>query len=376
MKYRTLAFISVLFSIFLFSQFGITNAAPQVDNDNGTWFDNYIDTAGVQANNNTQHNSATRTMELAPSQTSGNYTTVIIRPTSFDAWGDLVLDATSGNPSDVTVDILADDGTTVLISNLPLVAGVGDLSGLNPATTSDGIRVRVNLNQSGSVAPSVGSLQVTWNPVSFLLLDKDAPTSVLAGQVINYTLRYSVNFVQAENLVLWDQLSSNSNNTVDYPASEDYGQDDAPTFVSATDGGQLCTTGGGCTIGGTLVPQNAVYWDLGTVAAGTTVAVSFAVKSPNGTINTTSYDNQAHINASNAAQVDSNTTTTEILSTPAPNIAKRVSNGGVPLPSGNYFVFTGEVVQFTVSDPIARLMATTMLLKGASACTTPLSMTM
>ena len=327
-------------------------AAPQVDNNNGIWFDNYIDTAGVQTDNNTQHNGTARIIELAPGQTTGNYTTVLIRPTSFDAWGDLVLDATFGKAGDVTVDVLDAAGTSILISNLALTAGAGDLSSLNPTTTSDGIRIRVNLTQSGSVAPSISSLRVTWNPISLLLLDKEAPASVLAGQTFNYKLRYSVNFVQAENLVLWDELPANVDGTVSYPAAENYGQDDAAQFVSATDGGQLCTTGGGCTIAGTLVPENAVYWDLGTVAAGTTVAVSFAVKAPNGTINTSSYANQAHVNASNAAQVDSNTTTTQILSTPAPNIEKRVSNGGIPLPSGNYFVFTGEIVQFTVSDPI------------------------
>lgn len=341
----------LLFLITLLLFHTVISAAPQVNNDTGIWFDNYLDTAGVQSNNNAQHNPATRTMELAPGQATGEYTSVLIRPTSFDAWTDLILDATAGSTSDIEVDILDDDGTTVLINNLPFSGGSADLSGLDPVATADGIHVRVTLSQSGSVAPSVSSLTLSWNPISFLILDKQAPASVLAGQVINYKLRYSVNFVQAENLVLWDALPSNTKNTVTYPNNENYGQDDAPTFVSATDGGQLCSTAGGCTVNGNDIPQNAVYWDLGTVASGTTIAVSFSVKAPNGTINTTSYNNRAYINASNAESVASNTVNTTVLSVPAPMIQKRVSNGGIPLPNGNYFVFTGETVQFTVADP-------------------------
>ncbi len=343
-------FASVMVACFVLLVSVQLNAAPQVSNDNGLWFDNYIDSAGVSAVNNVQHNAPTRAMQLVPGQTSGSYTTVLIRPTSFDAWETLTLDATIGNSADLTLDILS-AANTPLITNLPLVGGVGDLSSLDPVATADGIRVRVNLAQTGSVSPSVNSLSVRWNPISLLLLDNQAPTSVLVGQVINYTLRYSVNFVQAENLVLWDELPSGV--AVSYPT--DYGQDDTPTFVSATDGGLYCNTGGGCTVSGVTVPQNSVYWDLGTVPAGTTVAVSFAVRSPNGALDGTEYDNVANINASNATAITSNSVTTILLSDPAPNIQKRVSRGGVPLPSGNTYVFRGQRVQFTVSDPLGGL---------------------
>ncbi len=177
-------------------------------------------------------------MELAVAHTSGNYRTVLICPTSFDAWGDLTLNATYGSLGDITIDILDSDGATPMITNLPLVAGVGDLSGLSAAATSAGIYVRVNLTKSGSVAPSVSSLQLTWNPISLLLLDKSGPTTVLAGQTFNYSLRYSVKFVQAENLILWDELPTLANGRFYPRPAEDYNQDDSPIFVSATDSGQ------------------------------------------------------------------------------------------------------------------------------------------
>ena len=69
MKKRLILLIPLIIFAFLAFQRSISTAAPIVSNDDGTWFDNYLDSAGVQSTSETEHNSATRTMELVAGQT-------------------------------------------------------------------------------------------------------------------------------------------------------------------------------------------------------------------------------------------------------------------------------------------------------------------
>ena len=71
-------------------------------------------------------------------------------------------------------------------------------------------------------------------------------------------MSYSVSYAQSDDTVIWIDLSE-SNNTNSYAQDVDF------DFIEASHGGQLCTTVGGCDIGGVLVPENAIYYDLGDV---------------------------------------------------------------------------------------------------------------
>ncbi len=325
-------------------------AAPQVSNNNGTWFDNYIDSAGVGVVNAVTHNPSSSIMELTGA--SGDYTTVPIIPTSFDQWDILTIDATTSTTSDLTIDILDASTGAVLFAGVSPVGGQIDLDALGLTSATAGIQVKVNLSKNGPTNPSVNSLDVTWNPVSLLLIDFEAQETAEAGNSVTYEVRYSVNYVEARDLVIWSELPENGDGAT---YLEPYGQDDSPSYSNAAQNGLYCPAGsGGCLVNGTAVPENAVYWDLGTVSEGTTALLTYGVSSPNGTLNGTQYTTDAFANASNADQVNSAPDTTIITSTPNPNIDKRAQGPSViPLPTDDrYYAEDGTPVTFIIADPI------------------------
>ncbi len=208
------------------------------------------------------------------------------------------------SPSDGT-------GTPALEANLTVAAG------------KDYTVLAVGEVTKSTLAPVVTSVQVTWNPISLLLLDKKAPATVQAGQVVSYRIRYSTSFVEARDLVVWDTLPNTATNTITYPAS--YGQNDNVTFVSATGGGVYTATA--LTVKGVSIPANSVYWDLGTKKEGTTDTLTFSVKTRNGTLNGTTVSNQALADAANAAAVTSQVAVTTVTAVPAPLLEKRAGAG-------------------------------------------------
>ncbi|MBK8092689.1 MAG: DUF11 domain-containing protein [Verrucomicrobiaceae bacterium] len=296
-------------------------AAPNINNNAGTWTDLYNDNLGVSAVQQTVVDGASGIVKLVSGQTAGDFTTVRVKPTSFDAWGSLTLDGTWAAASDVTVTLLDATDTVIPGFNALPYTGPISLSSLS-ATTYPEIKVKVGLTKS-TLAPVVTSLQATWNPISLLLLDKKAPATVQAGQVVSYRIRYSTSFVEARDLVVWDTLPNTASNTITYPAS--YGQNDNVTFVSATGGGVYTATA--LTVKGVSIPANSVYWDLGTKKEGTTDTLTFSVKTRNGTLNGTTVSNQALADAANAAAVTSQVVVTTVTALPAPLLEKRAGAG-------------------------------------------------
>lgn len=190
---------------------------------------------GISSSSQTQFDPFAGIIQLASGQTNGNYVTSDIMPSGFDAWMTLTLDGTFSSPMDISVEILDFAGmpipghTGLSLSPLSTV----DLSGID-ATAFLCIRARINLLDTGGPRPVVDSLNVTWNPVSRVLIDKSAPVTAVSGDRYVYRVRYSLNFVEAMGLVVWDTLPSQANGDVIYPMN--YGQNDEPRFVSATGG--------------------------------------------------------------------------------------------------------------------------------------------
>ncbi|YCM45720.1 SdrD B-like domain-containing protein [Verrucomicrobiaceae bacterium 227] len=300
-----------------------------IDNNAGTWIDVYDDNLGVFADNQTIVNGVTGIVKLRDGQTAGDYTTVRIKPTSFDAWGNLTLDGIWSATNDVQVTILDSSNGDAVVSGPTPYTGPLSLAGLDPVTYPE-LKVKVSLTE-GAVKPSITKLVVDWNPISQLLIDKLAPGSVLAGRQISYRVRYSVSFVQAEDLVIYDQLPHTDDGTMTYPV--DYGQNDNLSFVTASSGGQYTATA--ITVKGVAIPAKSVYWDLGTKPQGATEILTFVLRSKNGTINGSAVQNTANADASNASAVVSNTTNTIITSSPKPSLNKRTGTGIYPLPGGN-----------------------------------------
>ncbi len=307
--------------VFCLATVTVMHAAPVVSDNDGYFFDDYGDYLGVFSASQVKVTGGT--VSLITPNTTGNYRTVEIVPTSFDQWGQLTIVGTYGALGDLTAEVRSQDGLTVLIPAQPVNSPI-NLSSLNPITVP-GIRVQVYFNKTAVVAPTLDSLLVTWRPVSQLLLDKQGPVQVQAGENIVYRVRYSVNYVRAQDLVIWDTLPQ-------YPGSLTYpteisptpypGQNDNLTFVSATKGGLYNPGPAAIVVAGVTVPPNSVYWNLGNVAEGTTDLLNFTLATRNGTLDMTTVANQAHVDAANAAPSQSQTVVTTIRSTPAPSLIK------------------------------------------------------
>src|SRR6266850_3374577 len=162
-------------------------AKPVVSNNDGYFFDDYVDSLGIFTASQVRVTGGT--VSLITPNLQGNYRTVEIVPTSFDQWNQLTLVGTYGALSDLQVEVRSQDGLTVLIARQP-VNGPINLSSLNSPLVP-GIRVQVYFDNSG-VAPTVDSLEVTWQSVAQVLLNEQAPAQVQAGESIAYSLSYSV----------------------------------------------------------------------------------------------------------------------------------------------------------------------------------------
>lgn len=317
------------------------HGAPQVDNNAGTWSDRYVDTSGIVPADSTNYdiNVFAGVLSLAAGETSGHVLTTEIPPRSFDAWRSVCMQAGYSTTNDILVDVVeTDSGSDITgFTNLSLNGeGCIDLSGLSSAYTN--IRLRISLNQSGgSPPPSISDVTVRWNPVTQILLDKEASATNTAGDAtLVYRLRYSVNFVQANDLVIWDTLPTNSGGVV---YADDYGQDDAPLprdtniLAKASAGARFWAGPGTTNVHGATIPANSIYWVLGDVPEGTTRILQFVMNSPEGTLDGTLYENDFEAVATNGAQVISATATTLIASVATPSIEKdywtRVSGEGL-----------------------------------------------
>ena len=295
-------------------------AFPVMDDNAGTFFDDYADNGGIFPPNDVTI-ATSGTVSLVPTKSSGSFTTVDIIPASFDQWTDVEVNGTYPAVGNLKVEVL-DLSENVLLGPFPVNGSPINLTTLNPSVVP-GIRVRVSFTKPGSIGPTVNNLRVRWRPVSQLLIGKQGPAAVSAGDNIVYSIRYSVNFVEARNLVVWDTLPSLPNGTLTYPPGPYYGQDDSPLFVSANKGGQYHPGPGSISVSGVTIPANTVYWVLGTVSEGTTDLLNVTVATRNGTLDGTTVRNVARLDADNAAPLASAPVVTTIGSEPSPFIDKQ-----------------------------------------------------
>lgn len=344
-------------------------AAPDIDNDNGVWTDSYNDIAGIftSYSNGITHNASAGLIELSGA-TNGYFTTVKIAPPRFDAWGEMEIIANRAVQNQVSYEIYYDDQGALppLATPTPVLSGILPISGRVDLSSLDvnrgSIRVRVILDGSLPIPkPTIDQISITWNPRSVVLLDKLGPDTVTVGNSIQYVVRYSVSYVEAKDLIIYDTLptvdgTNDPDSTVIYP--EDYGQDDAPFFNlnknTISDGGQY--TAGGIIVNGVVIPPNSIYWDLGDVAAGTAGTLQFNLSTRNGDLGRhsdetgTIVNNIAHSRASNADDASSAIFTTEYIAVPRPNLLKTPGNNigsldGIPT------ALEGTIIEYIFRSP-------------------------
>ena len=101
------------------------DAAPTLDDNLGLWNDTFVDNAGISNDptltSNVEYNPFSRSVTIAPGQTSGEFATVAISPVSFFGWGDLLINYSAANPADIQVFIRDEDSLRRLreLSSVP-----------------------------------------------------------------------------------------------------------------------------------------------------------------------------------------------------------------------------------------------------------------
>ena len=321
-----------------------------VNNNAGTWCDDFHDTLGIFDSDNLTFNVLAGSVSLGGGSPSGYQTTVIIAPPAFDAWKEICLDANYSNPGDLLIEVL-DLSNNVLFASNPDPSGCIDISSI-PVSENE-VRVRIS-HTSGTTAPTVNNLCVTWNPVTLLLFDKQGPPTIQSGEAFTYNVRLSANFVDAQDLVIWDVLPLHARGSVINPPGEDYGQDDSPVFQSASDGGIYTPVA--TTVNGVAVPAHSVYWTEDLIQAGVSLIYQISMRAPNGTLNGTMYENNAEVVVANGEDKTANTVVTEVLSTPKPRLIKESSTltegSGIygPINTTNY-ALNASTITFVIRDP-------------------------
>ena len=335
-------------------------AVPLIDNNAGTWEDNYPDKTGISSRTNLIHRAFAGSLALDGSSLTGEFVTVEIEPPSFYGWETVCLEGLYGDPSQMTVDVLESDTLNPVLSGLhPDASGCMDISSLGNSPASIRLRVRLSRPTLTDPPPLLTRLTATWDPKSVLLIDKQAPDSVLAGQAVIYQIRFSVNYVDATNVVIWDRLPAGALGTVLYPTNvwpqAPYpGQNDDPFFAVGLPPGATVWTGPGSTnVFGQAIPANSVLWAFDELSAGDTEILRLAIQSKNGTLTGTLFSNRVMAVAGNADAVQSDWVQTEILSSPAPRIDKRGGNGIIRLPEGN-FALPESTVTYVLANPIGK----------------------
>ncbi len=335
-------------------------AAPLVDNNAGTWVDSYNDAVGIVTASSTNYlvNASAGTLSLAAGQTNGYILSSQVSPSSYESWQSICINGSYASTNDIVIDLVnaADTNTIAGFTSLKLSpGGCIDISALDISNST--FRMKVSLNKTGAVAPVINDLTVQWTPITEILLDKSAPATINAGdQTLVYRLRYSVNYVSARDLVVWDTLPTNAGPLVVYPA--DFGQNDEPLpkgsniLQNATTGAQWWNGPAPLSFKGATIPAGSVYWDLGTVPEGTTRILQYTMGSPNGTLSNTLYKNTVYANATNGNPVSSLTVTTAVSSTANPYIDKTSwtlrSGSGVSSVLGTNYVLGDSRVTFKI----------------------------
>lgn len=132
-----------------------------------------------------------------------------------------------------------------------------------------------------------------------------------------------------------------------YTTSGPYNQSLEPTAsdLYPADNSGVCTTSGGCTINGHLIPEDSVYWEFDEMKAGNTTKVRFKLQTVNGWEDDTQYcmNTYAVGDRADTFTTDQDPSTpgvndslvTRLVSAPGPGIRKTTS-GTIPLSGINY----------------------------------------
>jgi len=302
-------------------------AAPLENQDQGTWYDGYVDSLGLlPVDGSTSfgwvHDPPGAVVSLADPGVAGQFLSSPVTPASFASWGVVRVAFTASEPDQVTVAFRdTATGTDYPVTLSPSPDGEWTAEGpiTAPPTVTQG-RVVVSLG-TGVVAPTVQALGVTWAPKSVVTSDITAAPSACANDTVTYRIGVAVSYVQAQNLVISAPLPTATNNATE---TTDV------AFVSATNGGTL--------VGDT------VTWNLGDRPSGETFLLLYTVRLPKGTRDGTTYDASVTLTADNADPTTVAPATVTLQSSPAPWVRKTA--GGAFDIGGTQYANTGTEITY------------------------------
>ena len=320
-------------------------AAPQTDQNAGTYTDSFQDKVGianVPETYDVKQDEVGQLVALAVDKSVGQFATLPIAPASYSGWGRVYLDYTASRAEDLEVRFLGSNGTTygpfaLVASDDSAWKGMATLTGVPTALASGRVLVRLKervvMNGPDEIRlrPTVQALRATWTPQSLVRMTVESPSAVCSAASIAVKVRVAVSLVNAQSLVVYAPMP---------PAVVDAttGQTVALTFQGASNGGFLQAAA--ATIDGVPVLANSVVWRLGAVNAGNTFVVSFTAAAPHGAVHTAAYDFTGGAKAANSelalAGVSASAHTT-ILSAASPYMRKNPV-GTYPILDANYAI--------------------------------------
>ncbi|MFT7583391.1 MAG: MYXO-CTERM domain-containing protein, partial [Myxococcota bacterium] len=278
-----------------------TRAAAIVDHNGGTWVDLLGDAFDLDPGALTvgvSHDAISGLMILDADVTTGQLATTLIAPSSSSGWGSAYVTFDASGSGQLPLSFLAADGTSYPLgapgpSDDPAFTGQVSLASVPASVTSGRLVIGLTRTSLMALRPTVQALKVTWTPRAILRLTHTAPETACSRDTVTFRTQVSVNFVNADALVVHAPLPSASAMARTQAADL--------SFINASNGGAVHPAGGApLVVAGVNVPAGSVYWNLGDVAAGSTFILTHNLRIPQGTLNQTSYSSQAHAAAANA----------------------------------------------------------------------------
>ncbi|MCC6623336.1 MAG: DUF11 domain-containing protein [Deltaproteobacteria bacterium] len=333
----------------------VTARAVPSSNDNlGSWVDDYQDSIGIDFDSSERvvHDAIGQLVRLAAGELSGHVTTGTIQPASFTAWKAVYLKFSASAAEDIRVQFVPESGAPIDLpaigtSDEPAWQGKIDLSGVSALTAATHPRGKLRVllaNTQEAIAPTLQALRIDWTPLSVVKVTLESGTTACARQAIPSKLRISVSHVDATDLVAWIPMPTGT-----YTVAQNINPTNTRLeLVEASDGGAYHPGPNPLVIGGTSIPPNSIYWNLGARKAGNTFLVSFSVRTPSGVMNQTSYQFAGSAKASNAAVAN---TASQTLTITGNSVSRYISKSGYPVYRlfNENWVNAGQDMNYSVS---------------------------
>lgn len=193
------------------------------------------------------------------------------------------------------------------------------------------------------------------NAAATLGIMHEAPMFVASGTNVELSVRISVSVENVPAMVIWVKLPDHGSSSLVYPtavhpAAPYPGQNDEPTFVSATSSGQF--TASEIVVLGTTIPARSVYWTTAAVSKGSAFVLRTTMRAKVGTLQDTQFKTTAFAAASNAASVQSAESTITVSGTSTATLNHRLKAGIIPIAAQNYTQpGTDNTLEFQLTNP-------------------------